>query len=57
MFKLGKLFYEFCQSNNKIKDIIIPRQLIEENFSRSSGAGGQHVNKTNSKAEIRFDIN
>jgi len=25
--------------------------------SRSSGAGGQHVNKTNSKVELRFDIN
>ncbi len=24
--------------------------------SRSSGAGGQHVNKTNSKVELRFDV-
>jgi ribosome-associated protein len=26
-------------------------------FSRSSGAGGQHVNKTSTKVELRFNIN
>ena len=39
-------------------------KLEERNFekefifitSRSSGAGGQHVNKTNSKVELRFNI-
>ncbi len=39
-------------------------KLKERNFekefvfitSRSSGAGGQHVNKTNSKVELRFDL-
>ena len=39
-------------------------QLTERGFekefeyitSRSSGAGGQHVNKTNSKVELRFNI-
>jgi peptidyl-tRNA hydrolase ICT1 len=39
-----------------IKDIVIPREKITTNFARSSGPGGQNVNKTNSKAEIRFNV-
>lgn len=34
----------------------LPRAEIELAFSRSSGAGGQNVNKVNSKAEVRWDI-
>lgn len=34
----------------------VPRNEIELAFSRSSGAGGQNVNKVNSKAEVRWDI-
>jgi ribosome-associated protein len=33
--------------------------ILEEatfSFARSSGPGGQHVNKTETKAELRFDI-
>jgi ribosome-associated protein len=29
---------------------------LEWRFSASGGSGGQHVNTTNSKAEVRFDI-
>ena len=29
---------------------------LKFNFSRSSGPGGQHVNKTESKVELRFNI-
>ena len=29
---------------------------VQTNFSRSSGAGGQNVNKVNTKAEVRFDV-
>jgi hypothetical protein len=34
----------------------IPRAKVETNFSRSGGAGGQNVNKVNTKAEIRFHV-
>ncbi|NOX48076.1 MAG: aminoacyl-tRNA hydrolase [Chlorobi bacterium] len=36
------------------------KSFIEEmvfSFSRSSGPGGQHVNKVNTKVELRFNIN
>jgi ribosome-associated protein len=38
---------------------VISRDLISEvdfSFSRSSGSGGQNVNKVNTKAELRFNI-
>ncbi len=31
-------------------------QELKFNFSRSSGPGGQNVNKVNTKVELRFDI-
>mgnify|MGYP001442320244 CR=1 FL=1 len=34
----------------------VPRSELALSFARSSGAGGQNVNKVNSKAEIRWDI-
>ncbi len=36
--------------------VFIPRWLIEVRTARSSGPGGQGVNKTESKVEIRFNI-
>lgn len=39
-----------------IKDIRIPKEKLDLNFSRSSGPGGQNVNKVNTKAEIRFHL-
>ena len=39
--------------NNKLE---IPVNEIQWRFSRSSGAGGQNVNKTNSRAEIVFNV-
>ena len=34
----------------------IPVNEIQWRFSRSSGAGGQHVNKTDSRVEIAFNV-
>jgi ribosome-associated protein len=34
----------------------IPPEAIDWQFARSSGPGGQHVNRTSSKAMLRFDV-
>lgn len=34
----------------------VPKTACEVSYARSSGPGGQHVNKTNSKAIVRCDI-
>ncbi len=36
--------------------IAIPRERLAATFSRSSGAGGQNVNKVSTKAEVRFEL-
>ena len=36
--------------------ITIPRSELETRASRSGGAGGQHVNKTSSRIEIRWNV-
>ena len=38
------------------KDIHIPMDKVNFKYARSSGPGGQNVNKVNSKAEIRFHV-
>lgn len=35
--------------------IVIPTEALHWQFARSSGPGGQHVNRTSSKAVLRFD--
>lgn len=40
----------------RIGKTVIPARAIHWQFSRSQGPGGQHVNKTNSRAELRIDI-
>ncbi len=50
------LFQNICQINFTWKNIQIPMEKIEMAFSRSSGAGGQNVNKLNTKVEIRFNL-
>ena len=41
----------------RAKDVDIPLDRVEFSFARSSGPGGQNVNKLNTKAEIRFHVN
>ncbi len=36
--------------------LAIAEDEIEERFVRASGPGGQHVNKTSSAVELRFDV-
>ncbi len=38
------------------REIVIPADALEWQFVRSSGPGGQHVNRTSSKAVLRFVI-
>ena len=48
-----------AQASNRIvinSTLQIPRAEIEFNYVRSSGPGGQNVNKTNSKAELRWNV-
>jgi len=40
----------------RMGNIVIPADAIRWQFSRSQGPGGQHVNKTNSRAELRIAI-
>ena len=36
--------------------IVIPENELEERFIRSSGPGGQNVNKVSSAVQLRFDV-
>ncbi|MDT0438488.1 MULTISPECIES: alternative ribosome rescue aminoacyl-tRNA hydrolase ArfB [Streptomyces] len=36
--------------------VALPESELTWSFSRSSGPGGQHVNTSDSKAELRFDL-
>jgi ribosome-associated protein len=39
----------------RVGPLLIPAAALEWQFARSSGPGGQHVNRTSSKAVLRFD--
>lgn len=39
-----------------LPDLHIPLAELVFSFDRSPGPGGQHVNKTNTRAELRFDL-
>ena len=42
--------------STSVRSVSIPIDRLEFNFSRSSGPGGQNVNKVNTKAELRFNV-
>jgi ribosome-associated protein len=37
-------------------DVVIPASELQFRFSRSSGPGGQHVNRSETRVELLFDI-
>lgn len=39
-----------------LSDVVIPANEIEESASRSSGPGGQHVNKTSTRVTLRWNV-
>ncbi len=39
------------------ESLLIPRSEIAMRATRSSGAGGQHVNKTSSRVELSWNVN
>jgi protein subunit release factor B len=49
LHELRKFRQEFTKSQIRKDDLLIT-------FSRSSGPGGQNVNKVNSKVDLRFDV-
>jgi ribosome-associated protein len=38
------------------RSVAVPRSEIELRFSRSSGPGGQHAQKSDTRVEARFDV-
>jgi len=41
---------------NVTASIAIPDSELIERFTRADGPGGQHVNRTESAVELRFDV-
>jgi len=57
IFQSGVLFCNLNNwTSNSNHNIEIPIEKLNFHFSRSSGPGGQNVNKLNTKAEVRLNI-
>jgi ribosome-associated protein len=48
--------YEVAAMIRVTKDISIDEGELEEQFTRASGPGGQHVNKAATAVQLRFDV-
>ncbi|XP_040291622.1 peptidyl-tRNA hydrolase ICT1, mitochondrial isoform X1 [Bufo bufo] len=58
-YSLDKLYPGFVARTSEVKspDLIdIPVDRLTISYSKSSGPGGQNVNKVNTKAEVRFHL-
>ncbi|XP_030064184.1 large ribosomal subunit protein mL62 [Microcaecilia unicolor] len=55
IYSLDKL-YPSSEGGTKQSNVDIPVDRLTISYSRSSGPGGQHVNKVNTKAEVRFQL-
>ncbi|CAL1616673.1 unnamed protein product [Knipowitschia caucasica] len=55
-FKICAVYGAKGSDPSQENPVHVPVERLTVSYSRSSGAGGQHVNKVNTKAEVRFHV-